>query len=40
MGNCIMQILIVEDSVSDKQLLLAELESKGYEWVKQEFANA
>jgi len=30
MGNCIMQILIVEDSVSDKQLLLAELESKGY----------
>ena len=30
MGNCIMQILIVEDSVNDALLLLAELEQKGY----------
>jgi two-component system sensor histidine kinase VicK len=30
MGNCIMQILIVEDSVDDALLLLAELAQKGY----------
>jgi PAS domain S-box-containing protein len=30
MGDCIMQILIVEDSVNDALLLLAELEQKGY----------
>jgi len=35
MGNCIMQILIVEDSVSDALLLLAELERKGYTVVHQ-----
>lgn len=35
MGNCIMQILIVEDSVSDALLLLAELERKGYTIIHQ-----
>ena len=30
MGDCIMQILIVEDSVNDALLLLSELEQKGY----------
>ena len=30
MGDCIMQILVVEDSVNDKLLLLAELERNGY----------
>src|SRR3954462_4875685 len=30
MGDCIMQILIVEDSINDALLLLAELKQKGY----------
>jgi PAS domain S-box-containing protein len=30
MGNCIMQILIVEDSINDALLLLAELRQNGY----------
>jgi len=30
MGNCIMQILIVEDSINDALLMLSELEQRGY----------
>jgi two-component system, cell cycle sensor histidine kinase and response regulator CckA len=30
MGNCIVQILLVEDSVNDELLLLAELKQRGY----------
>jgi PAS domain S-box-containing protein len=46
MGNCIMQILIVEDSINDALLLLAELKQKGYTVVhrcvdtQEDFLNA
>ena len=40
MGGCIIQVLIVEDSVNDTLLLLEELEAKGYTVVHQRVETA